>query len=142
MIMDQSGKTREKHTTSARRSACPECGTGSQEVSEQTIVRHLSTPASWEPSAARHYFCANPGCDTVYFGDDGSRIPRAMLHTRVGIKDDDSASLLCYCFKLSRADFEGNANLLRFVSKKTRAGECSCESSNPSGRCCLKELPR
>lgn len=140
--MDECCKSPKGRSPASSRQACPECGVAGIAVGEPTIAHHLSTPASWTPSAARHFFCASPTCDTVYFGDDGSRITRDRLHTRVGIKDDDGASLLCYCFKLSRADFEGDASLHRFVEDRTRAGECSCETSNPSGRCCLKDLPR
>src|SRR5690554_170642 len=85
--MDECCKSPKGRSPASRRQACPECGVAGIAVGEPTIAHHLSTPASWTPSAARHFFCASPTCDTVYFGDDGSRITRDRLHTRVGIKD-------------------------------------------------------
>jgi hypothetical protein len=28
------------------------------------------------------------------------------------------------------------------VMAQTKAGLCSCDTSNPSGRCCLKDFPK
>jgi hypothetical protein len=50
--------------------------------------------------------------------------------------------LLCYCFGISREDFKRDPGLRDFVVAKTKAGECSCETKNPSGRCCLKDFPK
>lgn len=125
----------------ADRKSCPDCGTAATLVAEDTIRNHLKTPWNWTPRAGRHHFCPSPDCDTVYFSDDGTRLGREALRTRIGIKEYADDALLCYCFKLSRGDCTKTPSLRQFVRKKTRAGECSCKSSNPSGRCCLKDLP-
>ena len=49
--------------------------------------------------------------------------------------------MLCYCFGVSRADFDRNPGTKDFVTAQTKAGLCACETSNPSGRCCLKDFP-
>lgn len=131
----------EARTPPARHRPCPECSTRCAEVAERTIRNHLKTPWNWTPGAGGHYFCPSPDCSTVYFAGDGARLERDALRTRIGIKEYADDALLCYCFKLSRGDCTRTPSLRRFVVEKTRAGECSCESSNPSGRCCLKDLP-
>jgi len=50
--------------------------------------------------------------------------------------------MLCYCFGVSSADFERNPATRDFVMAQTKANLCSCETSNPSGRCCLKDFPK
>lgn len=48
--------------------------------------------------------------------------------------------LVCYCYEISadRADAAAYA----FVRERVAAGECWCETKNPSGKCCLAELQR
>lgn len=120
---------------------CPANGRECSEVSVRTIAHHLKQPWAWAPSAGRYYFCDAPDCDVAYFGDDGSVIPKSRLRTRIGAKEGGDHDLLCYCFGVSRADFERDPATREFVVAQTRIGACSCETSNPSGRCCLKDFP-
>jgi hypothetical protein len=108
----------------------------------RTISHHIRASWSWEPAAASHYFCDAPECDVVYFGEDGSTFVRSQLRTRVGVKETADDSLLCYCFGVSKADFQHNPATRDYVVAQTKAGHCSCETSNPSGRCCLKDFPK
>jgi hypothetical protein len=78
----------------------------------------------------------------VYFGADGSTIVRSQLRTRVGVKEAADDSLLCYCFGVGKADLQRDPAIRDFVVEQTKAGRCSCETSNPSGRCCLKDFPK
>lgn len=121
---------------------CPVNGAECLEVPVRTIVHHIKEPWNWKPAAGRFYFCDTPGCDAVYFGDDGSVISRSMLRTSAGAKERDGDSLLCHCFGVSRAGFDRDPSVRDFVVEQTRAGRCSCETSNPSGRCCLKDFPK
>lgn len=123
-----------------RKRPCPRCGADCADVSADTITHHLSAPWTWSPDAERYFFCANPECDVVYFGSDGSTLARDALRTRVGIKEDNDDALECYCFKLTRAELQRTPALRQFIVDKTRAGECTCETSNPSGRCCLGSM--
>ena len=127
------------HTNKYR---CPVCGIECSSVSARTIAHHIRASWSWKPSSAGYYFCAAPGCDVVYFGADGSTIVRSQLRTRVGVKEQADDSLLCYCFGVSRADLQRDPAIRGYVVEQTRAGHCSCETSNPSGRCCLKDFPK
>ncbi len=96
----------------------------------------------WRATAERFYFCGTPDCDAVYFGNDGSVLPKSMLRTRVVAKEQDGDALLCHCFGVTKADFEREPSAKDFVVEQTKAGRCSCETSNPSGRCCLKDFPK
>ena len=108
----------------------------------RTITHHIKDAWTWQPTGHRHFFCDDPACEIVYFGDDGSTIPRSQLRTRVGLKELSDNSLLCYCFGITKADFSVNPATKDFVVAQTKAGLCSCETSNPSGRCCLKDFPK
>ncbi|MHB1428655.1 MAG: putative iron-sulfur cluster-binding metallochaperone [Rhodocyclaceae bacterium] len=121
---------------------CPINGAECLEVPTRTITHHIKEPWNWMPTAERFYFCDTPDCDAVYFGDDDSVVFKSMLRTQVGAKGRDGDSLLCHCFGVSRADLDRDPSVRDFVVEQTKAGRCSCETSNPSGRCCLKGFPK
>lgn len=121
---------------------CPACGNECLEVSSRTIAHHIRFSWRWTPSSRYHYFCDNPDCDTAYFGDDGSLVAKTMLRVRSAVKENGGDAVLCHCFGVSRADFEREPSIREFVVEQTKAGNCSCETRNPSGRCCLKDFPK
>jgi hypothetical protein len=124
------------------RHRCPVNGRDYPEVSARTVACHVAEGVVWRHGARHYFFCEDPACEVVYFGDDGSTILKTQLRTRVGLKEDTPDSLLCYCFGISREDFRRDPSRREFVVAKTRAGLCSCETRNPSGRCCLKDFPK
>lgn len=128
-------------TAAPHKRNCPASGTESAEVSPRTLLHHLKAPWAWEAKAQRYFFCADPACDVVYFGEDGSTLSKADLRTIVGIKDTSDDAPLCYCFGVSKGDALADPSVKAFVAQKTKEGLCSCETSNPSGRCCLKDFP-
>lgn len=132
----------ESNDSHPRKLPCPGNGRECAEVSARTIAHHMKASWQWQATATRYFFCDDPACDIVYFGDDGSTIGKAQLRTRVGVKEGADDSLLCYCFGVSRADYRETPGIRDFVVAQTKAGLCSCETSNPSGRCCLKDFPR
>ena len=121
---------------------CPVNGIEYAEVSARTIIHHIKNPWQWTEKKQGYYFCEDPNCDVVYFGEDGSVISRSEVRTAIGIKDKSSDSLVCYCFGVSKAEAISNPSIKDYVIQSTRIGLCSCETSNPSGRCCLKDFPR
>jgi hypothetical protein len=82
-------------------------------------------------------FRANSDCDIVYFSDEDSVIPKSQLRTIFGVKETASDTLVCYCFGVSKAESQSDPGIRDFVVNKTKLGLCSCDTSNPSGRCCL-----
>jgi Zinc binding domain len=121
---------------------CPMNGRAYAEVSIGTIRHHINESWLWNPTAEHFYFCDDSECAVTYFGSDGSRILKTQLRTTIGVKEKSANSLLCYCFGISKAQFERDPESKDFVVTQTKAGWCSCESSNPSGRCCLKDFPK
>lgn len=131
-----------ENTAHPRKHRCPLCGMECSEVSRRTILHHIKESWEWSDSATSYYFCDNPECDVVYFGDNDSVILKSQLRSLLGIKEASGDTLLCYCFGVTKND-QGNDPLIRdYVVAQTRLGLCSCETANPSGRCCLKDFPR
>lgn len=125
-----------------RKQRCPVNGHEYAEVSARTIVHHVKDAWHWQPTAGRYFFCDDPACDVVYFGDDGSTIRKSQLRTPVGAKTHADDDLLCYCFGVSRSDYRRDPATREFVIAQTRAGLCTCDTRNPSGRCCLGDFPK
>lgn len=129
-------------TRHIKKRRCPANGVECTEVSVRTIVHHVNKSWEWDNKDQRYFFCDDPNCDVVYFGEDDSVILKTQLRTRVGIKEVSADALLCYCFGVSKTDLTINPGIKDFVVEETKLGLCSCETSNPSGRCCLKDFPR
>lgn len=110
-------------------------------MSARTIAHHMNRPWQWQSTSQFYFFCANPACEIVYFGDDGSRLLAAQLRTRVGNKQATGDALLCYCYGVTLDDVRNDPAIRDFVIAETRLGHCACETRNPSGRCCLKDFP-
>ena len=127
---------------SPKRHRCPVNGQEYKAVSAKTILHHIKEPWSWEEKQQAYYFCEDPDCDVVYFGQDDSTINTAALRTAVGIKEKNKKAMLCYCFGISFSSAAKNPEIKQFVTDKTRNGLCACETRNPSGRCCLKDFPK
>ena len=111
------------------------------EVSARTIAHHVKQSWLMNRKRQRYFFCDDPDCEVVYFGEDGSTILKSQLRTAVGVKESSDNALLCYCFGIAKADATNPATR-EYVLQQTKLGLCSCESSNPSGRCCLKDFPK
>lgn len=129
-------------STPPNRHPCPGNGIEYPAVSPKTIIHHLKSPWQWAERRQGYYYSEDPGCHVVYFGDDGSVITRSDLRRNLAVEDASPDALVCYCFGIARADALANPSLKDYVIEKTKAGLCSCETSNPSGRCCLKDFPR
>lgn len=121
---------------------CPVNGKEYASVSVRTVLHHLVAPWKKTLSSNRYFFCSDKDCDVVYFGRDDSVISKSELRTTVGVKEKTPDRMICYCFGVSRATAKENTDIVGFVKEKTRQSLCSCETSNPSGRCCLKDFPK
>lgn len=124
------------------RSKCPVNGKEYAAVSARTIKHHIRKPWQRQLEDQGYYFCSDPECDVVYFGEDGAVIDHSLLRTTVGLKRPCEESLLCYCFGVTVGEAHANPELKTFVIEETRRNECSCETRNPSGKCCLGEFPK
>ena len=127
---------------SPRKHRCPVNGKEYGEVSSTTIVHHVKEPWNWKEKDQGYYFCDDPDCDVVYFGQDNSIIDKQNLRTPIGVKQKSDDSLVCYCFGVNRREASSNLKAKAFVVKNTRIHKCACEVRNPSGKCCLKDFPK
>ncbi|WP_144408225.1 hypothetical protein [Sulfuricella sp. T08] len=128
-------------TSHPKKHRCPANGKEYSEVSARTVAHHIRDAWKWVGKTGRYFFCEDPACDVVYFGDDGTIILKSQLRTRVGVKEASDDALVCYCFGVTKADALNDPGIRNFVVTQTKLGICSCETSNPSGRCCLKDFP-
>ncbi|MEN8170840.1 MAG: hypothetical protein ABFS08_11520 [Pseudomonadota bacterium] len=128
-----------------REAACPGCQQAGATVEHTTLLHQLTTPWQQSLSDAQYYFCAQPGCEVVYFNTDGSRFTTKALRQPVGQKSEDARRIICYCFDIhlnDLADPQAAKQSREFVIKETRNKACACEMRNPSGRCCLRDFPK
>jgi len=125
-----------------KRRLCPVCGSECLTVSLATVLHHVKAPWSQNLSKQGYYFCDDPSCEVAYFGNDDTVINKPMLRTKVGIKEITEDTLICYCFGVTRAEAASNPKTKKFIIEQTKNSVCSCVTSNPSGRCCLKDFPK
>lgn len=121
---------------------CPINGKAYNKVTIKTILHHIKKPWARSIKNQGYYFCDDPECNVVYFGQDNSVIEKSELRTVVGIKTKSKHSLLCYCFGISSDDVENSPESKTFIIKQTKEKMCACNTRNPSGRCCLKDFPK
>ena len=125
-----------------KKQCCPVNEHECAEVGVRAIAHHIKEAWNWQPTARRYFYCDDPACELVYFGDDGSKILKSQLRTPIGVKEVSDDTLLCYCFGVTKQNFLSNPGTRDFVVAQTKAGQCSCDTSNSSGRCCLKDFPK
>jgi hypothetical protein len=118
---------------------CPVDGKLYSSVPSTTILHHINQPWEWDNKDLGYYFCNDPDCEVVYFGEDDSVITKFSLRTEVGVKETHPNSLVCYCFGISKAD-SSSQKIKEFVIKNTKEKKCACTTRNPSGRCCLNDF--
>lgn len=131
-----------KPSSNPNKRCCPVDNSEYVRVNQKTIQQHLKSPWRHPLTAQHYYFCSNPECDVVYFGDDDSLITTSEVRELVGQKQTGKDRILCYCFGITLADAENDPTAKTYVIQQTKEGLCSCETRNPSGRCCLKDFPK
>ena len=134
--------TSEEKPVNAKNRCCPINGIEGVEVSAKTISHHVVESWKWKDNGTRYFFCASSDCDVVYFGENDSVIHKSQLRTKVGIKETTNEALACYCFGVKKSDALNDPSIREYVMLQTKHAQCSCDVSNPSGRCCLKDFPR
>ncbi len=131
-------------TTALRKAACPINGLSYSRVKTKTILHQAKKPWQLNLLDQNYFFCDDPNCDVVYFGEDKSTLVRNDLRFSVGQKSQNQEKTICYCFDVQLSDLvadrvQGKAKA--FVIEQTKNSTCDCELRNPSGKCCLKNFP-
>ncbi|MFN7105588.1 MAG: cation transporter [Pyrobaculum sp.] len=119
---------------------CPTCGVMGFLVLKATVVNHVREEL-WPKLSSRNWFCPNPTCQVVYFGD--LVITKELVKTRVFHKESSPDRPLCYCAGVTEADARRHlatcCKTLEDLKKHTGLGTGRwCVVTNPSGRCCLE----
>lgn len=125
-----------------KRHKCPANGIEYGQVPSLTIKHQIKSPWSWSPTEQGYYFCTDPDCPVVYFGEDDSIIEKQDLRSEIGVKTDSANALICYCYGVTKSQAKADPRILNFVIEETRLHQCACEAKNPSGKCCLSEFPK
>ena len=138
--MNGCSTTREPSGQAPARYRCPVNGREYPRVKIKTLLHHVKHPWELELAAPAYYFCDDPDCDVVYFGQDDSVIEKVRVRTCVWQKEADPDANVCYCFGVSQKQSQSSEAIREFITQQTKQGNCACESRNPSGRCCLKDF--
>ncbi len=124
---------------------CPSCNNKGKSV-RPTTIKHLikSDVIKALPTLEEFFFCETPSCDVIYFHPLRNLIfYKKDVKVRVGIKETEPPIPLCYCFGWTKEKIAqeieqfGKTKAIEEITTKVKAGECKCEITNPSGRCCL-----
>lgn len=129
-------------TPKTRKQACIVCGQVALDVSTRTMLQHIKDVWRHALSEEQYYFCRTEDCDVVYFTRNGEKLGKTDIRTRVGIKEQDDSTLICYCFGVNKVVAATDKEVKEFVIKQTKESTCACETANPSGRCCLKDFAK
>ena len=121
---------------------CPVNGHTYNQVPYVTLLYHVKNAWQVNLKQQKYYFCDDPECDVVYFGEDASLINKNQLRTHIGIKSQAADAMICYCFGIDRITALKQPSTRDFIIQQTRLKNCSCKTHNPSGRCCLKDFPK
>ena len=121
---------------------CPICGNKGGKVGRITLESLLKPESRTRITDARYRFCDSIDCDTVYFGDDGTRFIKDDLSVRVGVKEHASPRHVCYCFDHTIEEINdevretGKSSVLDDIKERMKEA-CWCETKSPKGSCCL-----
>ena len=121
---------------------CPVCRQLCLDVQKKTLLQHLKEAWLCNLKDEQYFFCRTKDCDIAYFSNKDKTFNKADLRTRIGIKEQDDNALICYCFGVKKAVAATNKKVKDFVVAQTKDSNCTCETTNPSGRCCLKDFPK
>ncbi|MCJ8312597.1 MAG: hypothetical protein HRU38_09975 [Saccharospirillaceae bacterium] len=127
---------------------CPSCFQHNKTLSDDTLFHQLCSPHNQLIKIQTFYFCANPNCKIVYYGNEGDSYTQEDCRWLVGQKQTSTSKMICYCFDITqqvlldelKTDKKGD--IKKFVITQTKAKRCACEIRNPSGRCCLIDFPK
>lgn len=122
---------------------CPRCGAAGKPV-ETVTLKHMVKPEFLEVvNTAGFLFCRSPNCDVVYFHPNGTRLTKADVRVRVGLKESEDPVQICYCFGFTEGmagkeiESTGKCTIQDRISAEMKRDLCACEIRNPQGSCCL-----
>jgi hypothetical protein len=125
---------------------CPMCATAGVAVDLLTVKALLTEQALRRLDATDYRFCADAGCDVVYFGSNGQTFAVSDVRVPVWQKQPFGHRMICCCFDENEAaireeiERRGKSQAVERVRHHIQAGRCACEVRNPRGSCCLGDV--
>lgn len=124
---------------------CPVCGVLGKPVKRITLGALLNSESRPQiPLKDEFCFCRTTSCDVVYFEPNKVLFRKEDLAVKVGLKEPgDSTAPVCYCFGWTPAKIReeieatGKSTVIEQIKAQVKAGNCTCEMTNPQGSCCL-----
>ena len=117
-----SDKSSENHPKKYR---CPVNGNEYPSVKLNTLMHHIKRPWEFNLVDQGYYFCDDPDCDVVYFGQDNSVFNRNQVRTIIWQKEPGQYHDVCYCFGASFKQTDENKNIRQFIREQTQKGYCT-----------------
>ena len=125
------------NSSDTKHALCPANGKRYKQVKRKTILHQISRPWDKALPDQNYYYCSDPECDVIYFGENKQIITSDEMRDSSQLNRNN----ICHCFDISKQDLQQHENLCKaFVIEQTRNGVCDCEIRNPSGKCCLKDF--
>ena len=127
---------------------CPTLQKPGKPVRLPTLLSLVKRKRLAEVAGRDWFFCALQDCDVVYFAGDGTTIAKGDLEVRVGLKEKSAPHTVCYCFGHTEESIReevvrtGRSTVVDSITARVRAGECTCETTNPQGTCCLGDVAK
>lgn len=136
-MMSECCTVKDNKSSAPKDAVCPANGKRYKQVKLKTILHHVTHPWCRTFSQQAYYYCDDPECEVVYFGEDRSTINSDDMR----IDSQTRKNTICYCFDVSSDDLADNREKCKaFVVEQTKHSTCDCEIRNPSGKCCLKDF--
>ncbi len=115
---------------------CPLCHSKSEKVGEKTVLSLLKEESQVLTDNQELYYCNNHNCDLVYFSES-----QIFYKSDLKINIDTK---VCFCFDISKSQLEreGKDKTLDKIKANMKNIGCSCDTKNPSGKCCTIQIKR
>jgi hypothetical protein len=130
----------------SRVSRCQTCGTAGTAVDFLTVKALVTDQALRRLDVTDYRFCAEAGCEVVYFGSSGQTFTVTDMRVPVWQKQPFGQRMVCYCFDENEAairveiEQHGKSEAAERVRHHIGAGRCACEVRSPRGSCCLGDV--
>ncbi len=125
---------------------CPMCKNEAKGVLAKTLDSLLNNETKNKIQCKEGYsYCKTPSCNVIYFKDTNI-LTQKNLTVDVGVKENSKLQTVCYCFDWNKSKITqqlkdtGSCDALEDIKSKMSTIGCSCETLNPSGKCCLKDV--
>jgi Zinc binding domain len=144
--MEQSCCCPPADSTSGTAFRCPKCDTNGTTVDLLTVKALLTEHALRRLAVTQYRFCADAGCEVVYFNSAGHTFTTTDVRVPVWQKQPFGQRMVCYCFDENEAAIQieieqhGQSEAAERVRQHIGAGRCACEVRNPRGSCCLGDV--